>query len=107
MKHQISLFPTEINTNLTWLDVMKGTLDRSYCVPQTKVSVSQHRNPSSEPPLVYQDLSICHEWLVKKAIVNLPIRFEGNTRRIIKFKPRMKLNNDVLIKISYFKSVDS
>ena len=107
VKHQISLFPTEINTKLTWLDLMKGTLDRSYRVPQTSVSVSQHQNPSSEPALVYQDLSICHEWPVKKTIVNLPIRFKGNTQRIIKFKLRMKLNSDILIKISYFQSVDS
>ena len=86
---------------------MKGTLDRSYRVPQTSVSVSQHQNPSSEPALVYQDLSICHEWPVKKTIVNLPIRVKANTQRIIKFKPRMKLNSDVLIKICYFRSVDS
>ena len=45
---------------------------------------------------------MCYEWPVKKTIVNLPIRFKGNTQRIIEFKPRMKLNNDVLIK-----SVDS
>ena len=31
---------------------------------------------------MYQDLGTCHDWPVKKSIVNLPIRFKGNTQRI-------------------------
>ena len=27
---------------------------------------------------MYQDLSMCHDWPVKKAIVNLVIRLKGN-----------------------------
>ena len=29
---------------------------------------------------MYQDLSTCHDWLVKKAIVDLPIRMTGNSK---------------------------
>ena len=32
-------------------------------------------------PPVYQDLSTRHDWPVKKAIVNLPIRMKGNSKR--------------------------
>ena len=32
-------------------------------------------------PHVYQDLSTRHDWPVKKAIVNLPIRMKGNSKR--------------------------
>ena len=32
-------------------------------------------------PPVYQDLSTCHDWPVKKAIVNLPIKIKGNSKR--------------------------
>ena len=32
--------------------------------------------------VVYQDLSTCHGWSVNKAIVNLPIRLKGNSKRI-------------------------
>jgi len=35
--------------------------------------------PQSLP--VYQNLSTHHDWPVKKAIVNLPIRLKGNSRR--------------------------
>ena len=31
---------------------------------------------------MYQDLSTCHDWPVKKAIVNLPIRLKGNSEHI-------------------------
>ena len=31
---------------------------------------------------MYQDLSTCHDWPVKKAIVDLPIRLKGNLKRI-------------------------
>ena len=33
------------------------------------------------PPPVYQDLSTRHDWPVKKAIVDLPIRMKGNSKR--------------------------
>ena len=31
---------------------------------------------------MYQDLSTRHDWSVKKAIVDLPIRLKGNSKRI-------------------------
>ena len=30
---------------------------------------------------MYQDLSTCHDWSVKNAIVNLPIKMKGNSKR--------------------------
>ena len=42
-------------------------------------SAKQHRNPCSRPPHVYQDLSTRHDWPVKKAIVDLPIRLKGSS----------------------------
>ena len=44
-------------------------------------SAKQHQNPCSGAPPVYQDLITCHDWPVKKDIVNLPIRMEGNLKR--------------------------
>ena len=38
------------------------------------------RNLCSGPSNVHQDLSTCHDWLVKKAIVDLPIRMTGNSK---------------------------
>ena len=31
---------------------------------------------------MYQDLTMHHDWPVKKSIVNLPIRMKGNLKRI-------------------------
>ena len=31
-------------------------------------------------PSLYQDLTMCHHWPVKKAIVDLPIRLKGNSK---------------------------
>ena len=45
-----------------------------------KPSAKQQQNPCSGSPPVYQDLSTCHEWLVKKAIVDLPISMKGNLK---------------------------
>ena len=47
----------------------------------------------------------CHEWPIKQAIVDLPIRLEGNAQRKVTFKPRIKLNHDIFITISDFRSV--
>ena len=44
-------------------------------------SAKQCRNPSREPPLVYQDLSTRHDWPVQKAILDLPVRLKGNSKR--------------------------
>ena len=44
-------------------------------------SVCEKKNPFSGPPLVYQDLSMHHDWPVKKAIVDLPLRLKGNLKR--------------------------
>ena len=41
----------------------------------------QCHNYCSRPLPVYQDLSTCHDWPVKKSIVDLPIRMTGNTKR--------------------------
>ena len=45
-------------------------------------SVKQNRNPCSGSSPVYQDWSTRHYWPVKKAIVDLRIRLEGNLKRI-------------------------
>ena len=39
------------------------------------------KNPCSGSPPVYQDLSMRHDWPVKKAIVDLPISMKGNSNR--------------------------
>ena len=41
------------------------------------LSAKQYGNPYFGEPLVYQDLSICHDWSVKEDIVDLPIRLKG------------------------------
>ena len=43
-------------------------------------SAKQCRNPCCGPPLVYQDLSMRHDWPVQKAIVDLPVRLKGNSK---------------------------
>ena len=43
-------------------------------------SVKPCQNLCSGPSTVYQDLSTCHDWPVKKAIVDLPIRMTGNSK---------------------------
>ena len=50
------------------------TLVKSVC--------KQHQNPCSGSPPVYQDLSMCYDWPVKKAIVDLPIKMKGNWKYI-------------------------
>ena len=35
------------------------------------------------PLSVYQDLSMHHEWPIKKAIVDLPLRLKGNLKHIL------------------------
>ena len=42
------------------------------------LSAKKRQNPCSGLPPVYQDLSTCHDWPVKKAIVNLPVRLKEN-----------------------------
>ena len=46
------------------------------------LTAKQYRNPCSGPPLVYmyQDLSTCLDWWVKKAMVNLLIKMNGNSK---------------------------
>ena len=41
---------------------------------------SQRRNPCSGPPPMYQDLNRRHNWPVKKAVVDLPIRLKENSK---------------------------
>ena len=45
------------------------------------LSVKQQQNSFSGPSPVYQELSMHHDWPVYKAIVNLPIRLRGNSKR--------------------------
>ena len=40
----------------------------------------QRRNPCSGFPPGYQDLSTLHDWPVKNAVVDLPIRVKGNSK---------------------------
>ena len=42
------------------------------------LSVKQCQNHCSGSPPVFQDLSTHHDWPVKKAIVDLPIKMKGN-----------------------------
>ena len=58
--------------NLVW------TEDESklWLIPSAK----QRRGLFWVPP-VYPDLSTCHDWPVKNAIVPLPIRMNGNSKR--------------------------
>ena len=48
-------------------------------------STKHRRNPCSAlpplPPPVYQNLKTRHDWPLKKAIVDLPIRLKGNSKR--------------------------
>ena len=44
-------------------------------------SAKQRRYSFSEPPPVYRDLSTRHDWPVKKAIFDLPIKMKGNSKR--------------------------
>ena len=39
--------------------------------------MKQHRNPYSGSSPMNQDLSMCHDWPVKTAIVDFPIRLKG------------------------------
>ena len=63
----------------------------SYPVPQMELimnfwlspSAKKRQNPCSQPPPVFQDLSTHHDWHVKKAIVNLPVRLKGNLKFIL------------------------
>ena len=45
-------------------------------------SAKQHQNPCSGRPPVYQGFSTCHDWPVKKANVNLPIRLKVRVNKI-------------------------
>ena len=43
-------------------------------------SAKQLWNPRSGPPTVSRDLSIHHDWPVKKSIVILPVRLKGSSK---------------------------
>ena len=45
-------------------------------------SAKQRRNPCSGLSAGYQNLSMRHDWPVKKAFVDLPIKIKGNSKRI-------------------------
>ena len=44
------------------------------------LSAKQRQNPFCGSPPVYQDLSTLHDWPVKNAIVDLPIRVKENSK---------------------------
>ena len=48
--------------------------------PCLSPSAKQRRNPFSGPPPVYKDLSARHDWPVKQAIKDLPIKIKGNSK---------------------------
>lgn len=50
--------------------------------PRLVTSEKQRQNPCFRPLSVYEDLSARHDLPVKEAIVDLPIRLEGNLKRI-------------------------
>ena len=58
----------------------------AYATDETNLwlspSAKQSRNPCSGPSPVYQDFSTHHDWSVKKAIVDLPIRMQRDSKRI-------------------------
>ena len=62
-----------------------GATDRTKLLLST--SAKQRRNPFSRLPPLYQYLSMRHDWPVKKAIVDLPIRLKG------KFKTHFRYNS--------------
>ena len=43
--------------------------------------MKQRRKPCSGSPSVEQDLNTRHDWHVKKAIVDLPVKVKGNSKR--------------------------
>ena len=60
-------------------------------------SAKQHQNPCSGPPSMYQDLSMCRDWPVKKVIVNLPISMKEtwNVHLVIHWVCSMKETSNV------------
>ena len=67
---------------VAWLEIT-SLKDISASTPQVELnfwlspSVRQLQNPFSWAPPVYQDLSMGHDWPVKNAIVDLPIRLKN------------------------------
>ena len=60
----------------------RGVIFTRARVSLALLSAKQRPHPyRSEPPLVYQALSTRHDWLVKKAIVDLPINTKRNSKR--------------------------
>ena len=47
---------------------------------QLSSSEKKRQNPCSGSLPVYQDVSTRHDWPVKKAIADLPIRLKGNSK---------------------------
>ena len=45
------------------------------------IYVTRRQNPYSRHPPVYQDLNTRHDWLVKRAIVDLQMRLKGDSKR--------------------------
>ena len=67
--------------------------------PQTEIiklwlslSAKQHRNPCFGPPPVYQDLSTRHDWPIKNAIVDLPMKLKSNRFfHIFRYRSQLKV----------------
>ena len=60
---------------------IKNKMNLTAEIQPLSPSEKQRRNPCSGPPPVYQDLCTRHDWSIKKAIVNLPIKLKVNSRR--------------------------
>ena len=72
------------NPKLSPLPSHCAYFDIACATDETKVwfspSAKQSRNLGFGPPPVWQDLSRHHDWSVKNAIVDLPIRMKGNSK---------------------------
>ena len=72
----------------TWSVTKSSSLEFIKPMPQTDLNfwlslfVKQHQKPCSGSPPVYQDLSMCHNWSLRIAIVDLPIRLQTNLKHI-------------------------
>ena len=54
---------------------------KMYCKKAPLLSSHPRLFIHSNPHLCLKDLSTCHDWPVKKAIISSPIRMKGNSKR--------------------------
>ena len=70
-------------------------------------SAKQRRSRCSRFPPVYNDLSARHDWPVKNAIVDLPIRMKGNSKRTYdnSFSPLGAQNKNLVTALKVLQTV--